>query len=139
MEISRIFNSDSWTGGYSIHPINLDNKIAGGLAVYSKEELDKSVIQIEDICPLEIRLHEGDLLLFGCVYRSPTISESSELNNEKLNELLKSIATKQYTHRCIVGDCDFKKINWTSWSAQSGENSVELKFIEGRFISTSTC
>ena len=64
------------------------------------------------------------------MYRSPTISESSELNNEKLNELLKSIATKQYTHRCIVGDFNFKKINWTSWSAQSGENSVELKFIE---------
>ena len=122
--------------GYSIHPVNLDNKIGRGLAVYSKDELDKSVIQVdgdssfEEICPLEIRLHGGDLLLFGCVYRSPTISESSELNNEKLNELLKSIATKQYTHRCIVGDFNFKKINWTSWSAQSGENSVELKFIE---------
>ena len=70
------------------------------------------------------------MLLFGCVYGSPTISESSELNNEKLNELLKSRATKQYTHRCIVGDFHFKKINWTSWSAQSGENRVELKFIE---------
>ena len=87
--------------GYSIHPINLDNKIGRGLAVYSKDELDKSVIQIdgessfEEICPLEIRLHGGDLLLFGCVcIEVQTISESSELNNEKLNELLKSIATK---------------------------------------------
>ena len=59
--------------GYSIHPINLDNKIGRGLAVYSKEELDKSVIQIdgdssfEEICSLGIRLHGGDLLLFGCV------------------------------------------------------------------------
>ena len=57
--------------GYSIHPINLDNKIGRGLAVYSKEELDKSVIQIdgdssfEEICSLEIRLHGGDLLLLG--------------------------------------------------------------------------
>ena len=115
--------------GYSIHPINLDNKIGRGLAVYSKDELDKSAIQIDDdssfeeICRLEIRLHGGDLLLFGCVYRSPTISDSSKLNTEKLNELLKSISTKQYTHRYIVG-------YWTLWSAQGGENSVELKFIE---------
>ena len=63
------------------------------------------------------------------VYRSPTISESSELNNEKLNELVKSIATKQYTHKFIVRDFNFNKINWTSWSAQSGENSVELFFM----------
>ena len=102
--------------GYSIHPVNLDNKISRGLAVYSKDELDKPVIQIdgessfEEMCPLEIRLHGGDLLLFGGVYRRPTISESSELNNEKLKELVKSIATKQYTHRCIVGDFNFKKI-----------------------------
>ena len=72
--------------GYSIHPINLDNDTGRGLAIYSKDTLDKSVIQIDsdssfEVCLIEVRLRGGDTLLFGCVYRNPTSSESSEQNN----------------------------------------------------------
>ena len=122
--------------GYTLHPVNLDNETGRGIAVYSKDTLDKSVIQIEsdltfeEVCLLEVRLRGGDVLLFGCIYRSPTPSLTSDQNNEKLNRLLKCISNKKYSHRCIVGDFNFKHINWSSWSTPHGENSVEEKFIE---------
>ena len=82
------------------------------------------------MCLIEVRLRGGDILLFGCVYRSPTSSESSEQNNDKLNSLLMSVANKKYTHKCIVGDFNFGHINWTSWSTPRGGNAAEAKFVE---------
>ena len=124
--------------GYSIYPINLDNDTGRGIAIYSKDALEKSAIQIdsdssfEEVCLIEVRLRGGDILLFGCVYRSPTSSEYSEQNNDKLNSLLMSVANKKYTHKCIVGNFNFGHINWTSWSTPRSENSAEAKFVEAR-------
>ena len=78
--------------GFSLHPVNLDTNIGRGIAVYTKEELDKLAIQIdsdlsfEEACLLENRLRGGDKLLFACCYRSPTPSETSAKNNERLNQ-----------------------------------------------------
>ena len=64
----------------------------------------------EEVCIIEVRQGGGDILLFGCVYRSSTSSESSKQNNDKLNSLLKSTSSKKYTHRCIVGDFNFRHL-----------------------------
>ena len=69
-------------------------------------------------------------MLFGCVYRSPTLSVSGEKNNDDLNRLLSNISQSNYTHRCIVGDFNFKDINWSTWSTIHNEESKEYKFIE---------
>ena len=84
----------------------------------------------DEVCLVEIRLRGGDLLLFGCCYRSPTPTESSESNNESLNRLLKCISLKKYSHICIVGDFNFKAINWSSWTTTRGDTSSETRFIE---------
>ena len=90
--------------GYSLHPMNLDSGIGRGIAVYSHLSIDKSTIQIdtglsyEEVCLLEIRLRGGDILLFACCYRSPTKTQTSDLNNEKLIQLIKHISSKNYTH-----------------------------------------
>jgi hypothetical protein len=122
--------------GYSLHPRNLENETGRGIAVYTHESINRSVIQIqleskfEEECLLEIRLRGGDILLFGCVYRSPTTSTNSDQNNEDLNNLLKSIARKDYSHRCIVGDFNYRDINWNNWTTPHGTESKEAKFIE---------
>ena len=122
--------------GFTIHPVNLDNKVGRGLAVYTKDILDKTVIQIkadilfEEVCLLEIQLRGGDILMFACAYRSPTPNTSSERNNENLNKLLKMISTKKYSHICIVGDLNFKHINWKTCNTTKGEDSIESKFLE---------
>ena len=122
---------------YSLHPINLQNCDPGrGIAVYTHKSLEKSIaditteVKFEECCLTEIRLRGGDLMLFACCYRSPTQSQTSEVNNERLNQLLDFIAKKNYSHRCIVGDFNYKDINWTSWTTPHGTESKEQKFID---------
>ena len=124
--------------GFTLHTINLDpeSKTGRGVAVYTHMSLDKSTIQIEpdlhyvEACLLEIRLRGGDVLLFGCFYRSPTATITSETNNENLYKLLRICSLKKYTHKCFVGDFNYKNINWVSWTTTCNEDSKEFEFIE---------
>ena len=121
---------------YTIHPVNLDNDNGRGLAIYVHKSLEKSAIQLtttndfNEVCLVEIRLRGGDMLLFGCCYRSPTTTELSGENNDKLNRLLKCISLKKYSHICIVGDFNYKAINWSSWTSTLSDDSTEARFIE---------
>ena len=122
--------------GYTLHPLNLDNDVGRGIAIYVADDLEKSVNQIESLskfeeaCLLEIRLRGGDIMLIGCIYRSPTISETSYDNNTRLNRLLSTITKKKYSHVCLVGDFNYKDINWENLSTPKNELSDEYKFVE---------
>ena len=122
---------------YTLHPINLYNNDGRGIAVYTHQSLDKSTIQItsnqdfQEVCLLEIRLRGGDTLLFGCCYRSPTTTVTTNANNDNLIRLMKCVSLKNYSHVCIVGDFNFKSIDWSTWKSKQGDNSTEAKFIEG--------
>ena len=121
---------------YSLHPVNLDSSAGRGIAVYTHKSLDKSSVQIkpvlnfEEACLLEIKLRGGDTMIFGCFYRSPTKSETSDDNNNNLNNLIRCIFEKKYSHTCILGDFNFRDIDWTSGSTPHNEFSKESKFIE---------
>ena len=89
--------------GFSLHPTNIgpDSNIGRGIAVYTHCSIDQSVMQIQpeisyhEVGLLEIRLRGGDILLFGCFYRSPTLSNMSEQNNGNLHKLLRCISRKK--------------------------------------------
>ena len=87
-------------------------------------------LSFEEVCLLEIKLRGGDLMIFGCVYRSPTYSSTSDKNNKDLNRLLNTVSQKNYTHKCIVGDFNYKDINWVSCTTPHNEESKEHEFIE---------
>ena len=101
-------------------------RLAHNPSIISTEH-DKSVIQIdseksfEEACLLEIRLRGGDKLLFTCCYQNPTPSETFEQNNERLNQLIKCISQKKYSHICIVGNLNLKDINCSTWTTVHGE------------------
>ena len=122
---------------YTLHPVNLDPSSKGrGIAVFTHSSIEKSTIQIqpdlsfEEACLLEIRLRGGDNLLFGCFYRSPTGNENSELNNNRLNDLLRTISSKRYSHCCILGDFNYRSINWEKLTTPHREESQESRFLE---------
>ena len=104
--------------------------------MYTHTSIGTSVTQMrpkskfEEVCLLEIRLRGGDLLLFGCFYRSPTPSSYSDVNNYNLNQLLRVINLKKYSHKCFVEDFNYKDINWNSWSTPHVEDSKEAKFLD---------
>ena len=123
---------------YILHPTNLDSDNPGsgrGIAVYTHKSIEKSVIEItsstsfDESCLLQIRLRGGDRLLFGCLYRSPTTSSKSAENNDNLNKLIQEIAEGNYSHVCIIGDFNFRDINWNTWTSSHHEESKEWKFI----------
>ena len=122
--------------GFNMYHCNLDKENGRGIAVYVHSSVDKSIIQVktdikfEEYCLLDIKLRGADMMLFGCFYRSPTLSEFSDENNAKLNELLKSVCTKKYSHICLVGDFNFKKINWVNVSTNEPTVGMESKFLE---------
>ena len=121
---------------YSTHPVNLDSSNGRGIAVYTHKSLENSTIQItpsqsaDEACLLEICLCGGDTLLFGCLYRSPTMTDTSSKNNDSINRLLQCISLKKYSHTCIVGDFNYKAINWATGTTTHGDDSPESHFIE---------
>ena len=134
----NLLEADYSIEGYTINPVNIDPETSKGrgMIIYTHESLEKCTIQIspspqfEEACLLEIRLRGGDTLLFGCIYRSPTPSPDADVNNDNLNRLLRNISAKSYSHVCLVGDFNYKDINWNSWSTNHGEDSKESQFIE---------
>ena len=122
--------------GYTINHVNLDSSDGRGVAIFVHNSIQKSVVQIqptvkfEEVCLLEIKLRHGDIMIFGCVYRSPTLSETSSDNNVKLNSLLRSIAHKKYSHVCILGDFNYRDINWNAYTTTHNNESNEAKFLE---------
>ena len=120
--------------GYTMRHTNLDNEDGRGVVIYTKCELNPSISQIksqfQESVQIEMRLKGGDYLSFSCVYRSPTQTEQTSQNCAKLNTLITEIAqNKKYTHRCIVGDFNYKDIEWSRWSTRKSEASAEEKFL----------
>ena len=64
----------------------------------------------------ECNLKEGKLLV-GLVYRSPS---SDPENNELLLELIKLIADSKASHKLIMGDFNFPKLDWVGNRGDSG-------------------
>lgn len=113
-----------------------DQKTGRGIKVYVKTDISNGVSAVSEssnfreACLIEIKLSSKDKLLFGCIYRSPTSSPTSDENNQNLNKLLKWIPTQNYSHICVVGDFNYKDINWTTCSTTKNETSKEASFLE---------
>ena len=116
---------------------NMTNNTGRGIVILVHKSISSNTLQIqshtsfEEACLLEIKLNNTDLLLFGCLYRSPTKTNESEENNIKMNHLINQLASnKKYTHICLVGDFNYKDIDWKKWSSPHPETSSEEKFLE---------
>ena len=122
--------------GYSLHPVNLDSNMGWGIIIYIHSSIDNSLIQtnpdikFSDACILQIRLCGGDNLLCGCFYRSPSTTSPSGKNIANLNNLPKYLSGRKYSPQCFVGDFNFRKINWLTWTTPHNEESKEAQFIE---------
>lgn len=116
---------------------NITSKKGRGIIILAHNSIKhlivgvKSATEFDESCIIEIRLCGRDVLVFGCLYRSPTNNNHSEENNDKLNELIKSIASeKRYTHKCLLGDMNYPTINWDNWTTSHSEESKEEKFLD---------
>ena len=100
---------------FSIFSTNINSDIGRGIVILVHSSISHLVLQIkpvnqfEEACLIEIKLERNDIMLFGCIYRSPTHTTESDVNNNNLNALVHHIASdKKYSHICLTGDFNFK-------------------------------
>ena len=119
---------------------NMDTNIGRGIIVLAHSSVQHLIVNVTkttnqfnfiEACIIEIRLTGNDLLVFACIYRSPTKSDTSNENNIRLNKLIYDISSsKKYSHKCFVGDFNFPTINWENWTTKHVEESKEEKFLD---------
>ena len=94
------------------------NRIFQCLKFFLNEEFKESVW-------LNLNLPTDENVLIGCIYRSPSSTFS---NNELLEDLLKRAENFNSDHILVVGDFNYKFINWSSLEVP-GER-LSRKFLE---------
>ena len=120
---------------------NADNKTEGrGIVILAHSSIQYLIIDVScsinqvefiEASIVGVRISGSDMLLFAFIYWSPTKWANSDDNNNKLNSLLKEIAaSKNYSHKCIVGDSNFPTINWNNWTTSHLEESKGEKFLD---------
>ena len=72
-----------------------------------------------EIVVCEIELVNSEKMLFCCIYRSPN---SSRVNNDCINDTILQLSDLGYKHFVVVGDINYKHIDWDSVCAITGED-----------------
>ena len=117
--------------GYNMfhHNVSTDGR---GIIIYVKEII-KYVIEItpktnfSENKILSISFSNNTNLLVACLYRSES---GSKKNNENLKKLLIEIDQMKFSHKLVVGDLNYKHIDWETWQTHKSEISEEHCFIK---------
>jgi len=96
-----------------------------GVALYTDKSLnaqecqDLNETEFQESVWCTFNTAEGKVLL-GCIYRSP--NTSSEENDAKLFQLLKSDTVASYDKVCVVGDFNYPQVRWDGvWSGERSD------------------
>ena len=75
---------------------------------------------------VEINRHNN--MIVRCIYNSP----NSDINNHSsLLDLLKEVCLEQkFSHVLIMGDFNYRQVDWTTWKTNGSENSNDFKFVQ---------
>ena len=112
---------------------NIDAVNWRGIALYMHKSLKASPFlkldtnaEYQESVWAEVSLNNNDMLLVGCVYRSPG---SSSMNNAKLNSLINEAVHNKHTHFMLLGDFNYPSIDWDVWNTIS-DNGPDFNFIQ---------
>ena len=104
-----------------------------GIALYIHKSLKASPLlkmdtnsKYQESVWTEVSLNNNDMLLVGCVYRSPG---SSSVNNAKLNSLINQAVHYKHTHFLLLGDFNYPSIDWDVWNTIS-DNGPDFNLIQ---------
>ena len=75
----------------------------------------------------KIHLRQGDKLVICYIYRSPT---SDRENNSLLLQLLETLTDLKPSHLLILGDFNYRNIDWLQKKARSGAGKDTSMFLE---------
>ena len=118
-----IFNIE----GYQMHHQN----VGRGIIIYIHQSIQDSldieaVTEFSEHKLVSIKIDKSTDFLIAAIYRSPS---GTRANNDNLLELLKEINKMKQSHKLILGDFNYKEIDWNTWSTSKSETSDEQYFI----------
>ena len=109
---------------------NVEKNTGRGTIIYIRKSIKYKQIdmkienkEFQEAIFAEITLNNLDKLLCACFYRK---GESSDGNNELLLKAIKYVCNRNYSHIRIMGDLNFKNIDWETLTTE-GNSTTDLK------------
>ena len=106
-----------------------------GVAIYVKNNLPSQDVQIDhtnyrDHVWVEIKINDNDILLCGCIYRSPSgDKEVASRSILEMGNILVQSVKREAHHLLIAGDFNLKDIDWENECVSYNQEHL-LQFIE---------
>ena len=122
--------------GYTLHSCNLETDQRRGVVVYIDNSLQATQVGTDTAGDeqlwLSIRLWNHDLLLFGCIYRSPGSTE--ENYTQLYTSIINMCDETRYTHQLICGDFNCGEVNWATGTAQGAKAQALLDMTRESYL-----
>lgn len=103
--------------------IGFHSNIGRGISIYTKKGLKAELLELandfQESLWVKVELSQYKMAIVGCIYRSPN---SNEFNNLRLLDLLEVAAKQKCTALIIVGDFNYKEVNWSTRTVNTREN-----------------
>ena len=113
---------------YRMFPNNIEEEVGRGQLLYVSNSLNAKRVYLdskfEEIIFVKVDLQNNEKLLIGLIYRSPSSGES---NNGFLNSLMDEVVKYGATHLLLMGDFNYKTIDWVS---SYSDDHTEQVFID---------
>ena len=102
-----------------------------GVAILVKRRLNPAQLffcnPFEEAIWIKIQLKGNDHLVLGVVYRSP--SSDGHQSTDHLCKLMKDVHATKPTHLVIIGDFNFKEIDWNLCMSKAPDSHYTHKFV----------
>ena len=102
-----------------------------GVAIYVKSSLNAHYVSFEtdfnESIWCKVQLNRSYTLLISCVYRSQS---SGPENTVHVSSLIRKVCADKFSHLLIMGEFNYREINWVENSISMGDNHISSLFLE---------
>ncbi|MES9905329.1 MAG: reverse transcriptase domain-containing protein [Sedimenticola sp.] len=130
-QINKTIIEQLFIPGYELYTSNPENYNGRGVVIYvNKAIISSEIVIMDNIIEsiwCQIKLKGNDKLIVGCIYRSPNSPTEAY---ENIGRMFKKMKDLRSSHLLIIGDFNYKEINWSEKTTSVGENHPATLFLE---------
>ena len=127
-----IFSPDSVYYNIDGYDLYMSDSSSGrGVGIYTKTCLNATILNFDttykDHIWCQVKLLNNNMLVIGCIYRSPNCSRQEFTI---MTDLIKEVTNTKPSHLLIMGDFNMKEINWEQGDTSVSEDHIATLFLE---------